>query len=234
MTPPKLQAMMEMGLLVDYRKTTDDSFSLIFTNKGEQVYNALKDLLPTIDFSFKTGGKAEISWKMNCESTINQIIRNYLKQNQNTQIVVRDILLEMDAVNLLLKYLYSIQRKRVILKSDIYDDFFKAPFVKQYLDRQGIEPASKEGARHRIPFLFNILEALGIIDQRTREIELLSFVPAKEVMRLNDKETEDVIFERIQKITNAKALELDEASQLKELYGTDFLTKQYYLPISKF
>lgn len=230
----KLQAMMEMGLLVDYRKTTDDSFSLIFTNKGEQIYNALKDLLPTIDFSFKTGGKAEISWEMNCESTINQNIRNYLKQNQNTQIIVRDILLEMDAVNLLLKYLYSIQRKTVILKSDIYDDFFEAPFVKQYLDRQGIEPASKEGTRHRIPFLFNILETLDIIDQRTREIELLSFVPAKEVMRLNDKETEDIIFERIQKITNAKALELDEVSQLKELYGTDFLTEQYYLPISKF
>jgi superfamily II DNA or RNA helicase len=230
----KLQAMMEIGLLVDYRKTADDSFSLIFSNKGKQVYNALRDLLPTIDFSFKTGGKAEISWEMNCESTINHIIRNYLKQNQNTQIIVRDILLEMDAVNLLLKYLYSIQRKAIILKSDIYDDFFEAPFVKQYLDRQGIEPASKEGARHRIPFLFNILETLGIIDQRTREIEVLAFVPAKEVMRLNDKETEDVISERIHKFTKATALATDEVSQLKELYGTDFLTKHYYLPISKF
>ncbi|MDR0614057.1 MAG: hypothetical protein LBG45_11460 [Dysgonamonadaceae bacterium] len=81
---------------------------------------------------------------------------------------------------------------------------------------------------------FLLLNQTGIIDQRTREIELLSFVPAKEVMRLNDKETENIIFERIQKITNAKALEIDEVSQLKELYGTDFLTEQYYLPISKF
>lgn len=81
---------------------------------------------------------------------------------------------------------------------------------------------------------FLLLNQTGIIDQRTREIELLSFVPAKEVMRLNDKETENIIFERIQKITNAKALEIDEVSQLKALYGTDFLTEQYYLPISKF
>ncbi|MDR0705784.1 MAG: hypothetical protein LBF88_12460 [Planctomycetaceae bacterium] len=53
-------------------------------------------------------------------------------------------------------------------------------------------------------------------------------------MRLNDRETEDIIFERIQKFIEAIALESDEVSQLKELYGTDFLTKQYYLPISKF
>lgn len=230
----KLQAAMEMGLLVDFRKTTDDSFSLLFTTKGEQVYNALKPLLPSIDFSFRTDGKAEISWTMNCESTINQTIKNYLNQHHKEQIVVRDILLEMDAVNLLLKYLYSIQRKAVILKSDIYDDFFEAPFVKRFLDRHGIEPATKEGSRHRIPFLLNILDTLGIINQRTREIEVLTFVPAKEVMRLNDKETKDIIFERIQNITNAKALESDEVSRLKELYGTDFLTEKYYLPISKF
>lgn len=51
---------------------------------------------------------------------------------------------------------------------------------------------------------------------------------------MNDKETEDIINERIHKFTRGTALATDEVSQLKELYGTDFLTKQYYLPISKF
>ena len=36
-TKYKLQAAMEMGLLVDFRKTTDNTFSLLFTNKGNKV-----------------------------------------------------------------------------------------------------------------------------------------------------------------------------------------------------
>jgi superfamily II DNA or RNA helicase len=233
-TKYKLQAAMEMGLLVDFRKEIDDTFSILFTNKGEQVYSAIKSLLPNIDFSFRTDGKTDISWTMSCESTINQTVKEYLNQHPREQAIVRNFLLEMDAVNLLLRYLYAIQRRINIKKTDIYNDFFNVPFVKQYLDRHGLENPTADVRCRRIPFLFNILEALGIINQTTREIEILTFVPAKEVMRLNDKETEDIIFERIQKIINAKALELDEVSQLKELYGTDFLTEQYYLPISKF
>ena len=53
-------------------------------------------------------------------------------------------------------------------------------------------------------------------------------------MRLNDKETEDIITERICLLTGKKALPPDEVSQLKELYGADFLTNNYFLPICKF
>ncbi|MDR0205979.1 MAG: DEAD/DEAH box helicase family protein [Bacteroidales bacterium] len=233
-TKYKLQAAMEMGLLVDFRKEIEGNFSLIFTNKGEQVYNALKGVLSSIDFSFSTTGKTDISWAMTCESTINQTIKNYLCQHPEEQTIVRKVLLEMDAVNLLLKYLYAIQRKTIIEKSDIYADFFNAPFVKQYLDRHGIEQPTEEGRRRRIPFLFNILEALGIINQKAREIEVLTFVPAKEVMRLSDKEINDIINKRILLFTGKKSLPSNEVSQLKELYGMDFLTKKYYLPISNF
>ena len=233
-TKYKLQAAMEMGLLVDFRKETDDTFSLLFTNKGEQVYNALKSLFPGIIFSFRTDGKTDISWTMVCEPTINQTIKKYLNQRPTEQSIVRNVMLEMDAVNLLLKYLYTVQRKTNIKKTEIYDDFFNAPFVKQYLDRYGLENPTKDVRCRRVPFLFNILEALGIINQTAREIELLNFVPAKEVMRLNGKETEDIIFERIRKLTSGIALDSNEVSQLKELYGTDFLTEQYYLPISNF
>lgn len=233
-TKYKLQAAMEMGLLVDFRKETDNNFSLIFTNKGEQVYQALKIILPKIDFSFSSTSKTEISWTMNCESTINQNLKEYLTQYKKEQSIISNVLLEMDAVNLLLKYLYAIQRKTTIRKADIYDDFFNAPFVKQYLDRHGLESPTEDVRCRRIPFLFNILEALGIINQTTREIEVLTFVPAKEILRLSNKETESIINERIHKFTSDVSLETDEVSQLKELYGTDFLTKQYYLPISNF
>ena len=190
--------------------------------------------MSTLDFSFSTTGKTEISWTMTCESSINQTIKDYLNERPKEQLIVRTALLEMDAVNLLLKYLYSIQRKASIKKSEIYDDFFNAPFVKQYLDRHGLDNPTLEARRRRVPFLFNILEALGIVAQKTSEIEVLTFVPAKEVMRLNDRETDDNIYERIRKIINRKTLETDEISQLKELFGKDFLTEQYYLPISNF
>jgi len=233
-TKYKLQAAMEMGLLVDFRKETNDNFILLLTNKGEQVYDAFKNLFSSIDFSFSTTGKTDISWTMVCESTINQTIKDYLNQHSKEQAIVREVLLEMDVVNLLLKYLYTIQRKTSIRKTDVYEDFFNAPFVKQYLDRHGLENPTAEVRCRRIPFLFNILEALGILNQTTSEIEVLAFVPAKEVMQLDDKETEDIINERIRLFTSKGTLPVNEISQLKELYGTDFLTENYYLPINKF
>ena len=129
---------------------------------------------------------------------------------------------------------YSSNEKASVKKSVIYDDFFNAPFVKQYLDRHGLENPTAEVRCRRVPFLLNILEASGIINQSAREIEVLTFAPAKEVMRLNDKETDDFITERIRLLTGKKTLPHDEVSQLKELYGADFLTKNYYLPICKF
>jgi superfamily II DNA or RNA helicase len=233
-TKYKLQATMEMGLLLDFRKEINDTFSLTLTNNGKRVYNELQDLLANIDFSFSTTSKSEISWTMVCESTINQSIRDYLNQHPNKQSTIRDILLEMDAVNLLLKYLYIIPCKTNILKKDIYDDFFNAPFVKQYLDRNGLDSPTEEVRRRRIPFLFNILEALGIINQTSSEIEVLTFVPVKEIFRLNDKETEDIVNDRIYKFKNGIELKANEVSRLKELYGSDFLTKYYYLSRSNF
>jgi superfamily II DNA or RNA helicase len=209
-TKYKLQAAMEMGLLVDFRKENTDDFSLLLSNKGKQVYSALKKLLSSLDFSFKTDTKTKISWTMNCEATINQTIRKYLDKKKEEQIILKQVLLRMDAVNLLLKYLYSIQRKIKIKKADIYEDFFEAPFVKQYLDRYGLEQPTKEVRCRRIPFLFNILESLGIISQTSDEIEVLLFVIEKEILKSN------------------------EISQLKELYGSDFLTGKYYLPIEEF
>ncbi|GHT02413.1 hypothetical protein AGMMS49525_05880 [Bacteroidia bacterium] len=234
-TKYKLQAAMEMGLLVDFRKDTATDFSLVFTEKGQQVYIALKPLFSTIDLSFKESDNNEISWAMVCESTINQTIKTYLSEHKEAQNTVRHVLLEMDAVNLLLKYLYAIQRKINITKNDIYNDFFNAPFVKQYLDRHGLENPTEEVRKRRVPFLLNILEALGIINQTNSEIEVLTFVPSKGVLRLEDKETEDIINERFRLLTsNSPSLDTNEVSQLKELYGAYFLTDKYYLPINKF
>lgn len=232
-TKYKLQAAMEMGLLVDFRKEIPEQFSLIFTNNGQHVYQALKPLLSELDLSFNETGKTDISWTMKCENSINQSVKDFLRENSSAQTIVRNVLLEMDAVNLLLRYLYAIQRKGKIKKTDIYDDFFEAPFVKQYLDMHGLDIPPADVRCRRIPFLFNILDALGIIKQENSEIEVVSFVPSIGVMRLEDKEDEELIKERIRLLLkDSSALPSDEVSQLKELYGSQFLTAEYYLAIS--
>lgn len=232
----KLQAAMEMGLLVDYRQQAlQDDFILALTGNGVKFYNVIKTLFDFVDLSFDGDN---YSLKMNCESTVNNEIRNFISQDQELLDSTRSILLEMDAVNLLLKYLYSIQRKPKIKKSEIYTDFFEAPFVRAYLDRHGLENPTEKVGERRIPFLINILEALGIVDQLSREIEMLAFIPAKEVLRLDISEKDDVVQSRLINLktfidTGQNNFPADEISLLKETFGSEFLTQQYYLPVQQ-
>ncbi|WP_333852807.1 DEAD/DEAH box helicase family protein [Epilithonimonas sp.] len=249
-----LQATMELGLIIDFRQEAlEQEFKIALTKTGQEIYNSLIPLLKTIDYSFKEGGKAVKSWSMNCESTINETIKDYIVKNPEVKKLIRSEFLRMDAVNMLLKYIYTVQRKIVISKSEIYDDFFEAPFVKSYLERHGLESPTEEVIKRRIPFLLNILEALGIIKQGRSSIEILEFVPTREIIKTSLKETNEVIDNRISRIVDfnaelsaitenpidVKKLEHlqetyfsgDEISLLKETFGSDFLTKKYYLQI---
>jgi len=229
-----LQASMEMGILIDFRnEALADDFQLSFTPDGEEIFKTLKPLLEKMDFSFVNDEDGEYSWRMRCESTVNQDIKNFIVGDILKLTTVREILLEMDALGLFLKYLYSVQRKLTIRKSEIYNDFFNAPFVKSYLDKNGLEIPTEEVRKRRIPFLINILEALGILSQSSNSIEVLEFVPTKESFRLNPKENDDVVNDRIGRFLVydkvADILTAEEISQLKETFGSTFLTPKYYL-----
>lgn len=229
-TKYKLQAAMEMGILVDYRNTNDNNFSIVLTPEGQLLYDNLKPLLSNLDLSFNEGGKTEISWSMNCESVINQSIHSFLVANNEAKIVMTNIFLHMDAVNLLLKYIYSVGRKKNFTKSEIYNDFFNAPFVKEYLDIHGLDIPTAEVICRRLPFLFNILESLGIIKQDRSNITVQYFIVSTKTIRLNVDETEKEISDRIMKFKQGK-LEENELSELKEIYGATFGTSDYYLDI---
>ena len=259
-----LQASMELGLILDFRQEAlEQDFKIVLTKSGQEVYDALKPLLENLDLSFNEQGKAEISWSMNCENTINESIKNYLNENIEVKKLLRKVFLKMDSVNMLLKYLYSIQRKVTIGKAEIYTDFFEAPFVKTYLERHGLESPTDNVIVRRIPFLFNILESLGIVRQGKSNIEVLSFVPAREIVKLNSKENNDDTDNRISRfldfnknfvsiqsealsavpadskfIDNIEEMQSqyfsgDEISLLKETFGADFLTKNYHLKIEE-
>ncbi len=257
-----LQASMELGLIIDFRQEAlEQDFKIVLTKSGKEIYDILKPMLEKIDFSFKEEGKAEISWSMNCENTINETIKNYLYGSKTAKGILRSVFLNMDAVNMLLKYIYSIQRKVAITKAEIYADFFEAPFVRSYLERHGLESPTESVIVRRVPFLFNILESLGIINQNRSNIQVLAFIPAREVMKLNGKENCGEIDNRISRMLNfnmelasmqtgeqmdmaaesepiyniyklhEKYFLADELSLLKETFGRDFLTENYHLQI---
>jgi hypothetical protein len=55
----------------------------------------------------------------------------------------------MQAVQQMLAFLYHVEQKTNIPRSEIHEQFFQAPFVKQYCDHEGIEETTLEASRRR-------------------------------------------------------------------------------------
>ena len=231
-TKYKLQAAMEMGILVDFRSDTSAGVKIVLSPEGKRLYTEILPLLNSIDMSFKEGGKTAISWAMNNENTINTTIASFLETNPKAKDLMSKLFLNMDAVSLLLRYLYAVVRNTTVQKTTIYENFFGYPFVSRYCEVKGIEVPTNEGAKHRIPFLFNILETLGIIEQGRSEIKIKYFYPTYKLMKLEDEEAEDIVDERINKLLSG-SLSDEDLSMLRENFGADFGSNDYYLPIHK-
>ena len=236
-TKYKLQALMEMGFLLDLRNSSQsETFDLVLSENGLELYKLLKPLIDTLDLSFDNSGKTgDLSWKMNSEPNVNQKVSEFLNKDSELLDKVRDLFLEMDGLSLFLKYLYKNHNKTTFHKSELYIDFFEAPFVKNYLDRNGIDKPAEKGAKRRIPLLLNLLEALRIIKQRRSNIELLGFYPSPRLFDFfEDKENNSIseeITDKVKKyfVTGEDKTTNIEKSVLKEEYGKYFLTKEYYL-----
>lgn len=234
-TKYKLQGIMEIGLILDDRTLGNDTpFSLKLTPKGETFYSVLKPVIDKVDLSFKQKSKTVPSWEMTKNhQLINQEIENYLSKNPTFAKQIIKIFIDTNAVNLMLNYLYQIERKETITKAEIYGGFFSAPFVKDFCDRNGIEAATEEGAKHRCPFLLNILEAIGVIEQTRSEITMNYFVVSEHTIKLNEHEEPAKTLDTIKKIKQNK-LSSSATTLLREKFGKEFLTKNYYLKHFKY
>jgi superfamily II DNA or RNA helicase len=235
-TKYKLQGFMEMGIVEDDRNYgPDEKYVLELTPEGKKLYKILKPLVNRIDLSFSKEEEGVPSWDMQLNpQTFNTEIWNFVKGEKNKREYVQRLFLSTHAVSQMLNYLYRVERKKVTSKSAIYSGFFNAPFVKMYCDQNGIDIATEEGARHRCPFLLNVLESIGILSQTSRDVALQKFLVCKQTMSLQPKESDGVISKRIESISKylskrQKTLEPDEESLLKEAFGKTFLTKEFYL-----
>ena len=229
----KLQAAIELGLISDDRRAPiDQVYTPELTPLGRELRDVLESRLRSLNLKFPLGEGGIPSTRMaDGEEAYNDLIREALKDKKASPIIFRTIL-GMHAAQQMLAFLYQVARKSTIERAFIYDNFFKAPFVRLYLEQEGIEEATPEASRHRCPFLLNLMSALGAIEAERSKIEVKTLILFPALVRSHQRETEEAARERLRAIRGAWPLKPDvlsseDLSIARELFGAAFLTDKY-------
>ena len=231
----KLQAAMELGIITDDRHYPDGAdYSLELTPLGRELYEALKPLFKTVNLDFSRGEDGIPTTRMDDEDAMNGAIKNLIAKDAKARSVFFRVFLQMHAVQQMLAFLYHIEQKTNIPRSEIYEQFFQAPFVKQYCDQEGIEETTLEAARRRCPFLLNILESCDIITSEKSEVIVKTLALSPFLVKPYHREEDEKAVARLKALQAAwpdkpGSLAPEDLSILRELFGPKFLTKNYHL-----
>ena len=232
----KLQAAMELGIVTDDRNFADDeSYSLELTPLGIELYNAFKPVLDTLALEFPRGEDGIPSTKMrDGEEAYNNAIREHIRGNAVARKVAYRVFFKMHAVGQMLMFLYHVLRAVEVERSTIYEQFFQAPFVKQFCDQEGIEEATLEASRRRCPFLLNILAACGVIETERSRIRIRKLLLMPLLVKPYQREEEECSKARLADLKSAiphspEFLSSEDLSIVRELFGPTFLTTNYHL-----
>ncbi|AXX90373.1 hypothetical protein CKA55_12925 [Arcobacter suis] len=238
-TKYKLQALMELKIILDFRGSSlENEFIISFTEEGEKLYKIFENYLKEKSFTFSAS--EEISWDISTISgieslnKINTEIFDFLKSDSKNLQYIRNLFLNMDALSLLLNYLYRVNRSKNIPKQTIYKSFFKHTEVKQFCEMNGLKEPTEDVIVRRVPFLFNLLESLGIIKQTTQEVEVLIFYATSSTLKFNQDEPLELTTERMKNLKDfienrVNRFSDEDEIKLKTLFGKNFLTEDYYL-----
>lgn len=232
----KLQAAMELGILEDDRKIPDNQdWKPTLTALGYKLRQVLESELKDVNLSFPLKYDDVPSSAMEEEEKYyNQRIMNKIQQDNEAKKIVLDLFLNVPAVQQMMAFLYHIVRTNTVEKQKIYQDFFSTPFVKRFCEQEGIEPASEEASKRRCPFLLNILNACGIIENNRSDITIKKLMLIPNLVKSVQDEDETLTHKRYEAIkaawpNNANMLDNHDLSIVRELFGSDFLTENYYL-----
>jgi hypothetical protein len=134
----------------------------------------------------------------------------------------------------MLEFLYHIVRTKKVEKDYVYSQFFQTPFVKRYCEQEGIEEATIEAAKHRCPFLLNILEACGVVKLEKSNITVLKLLLMPCLMQANSREDDASVHRRLAAVEHAWPVDTEkiqpaDLSILRELFGASFLTSDYHI-----
>lgn len=170
----KILAAMELGILSDIRLAADpERFTVEISNQGKELYNSLRPYLNQDDLTFEKQDDGLYSSVMPLTAAkYNTIIFNACASSQEVKMAYSEILENMPAIAQMKNFLVSVANDGKVSKAQIYKEFFGYPEVLEFCDLVGIDPASEEGAKHRCPFLLNVLESIGFIEQGRFDVTL--------------------------------------------------------------
>ncbi|MGD9923113.1 MAG: hypothetical protein AB7V13_16965, partial [Pseudorhodoplanes sp.] len=142
--------------------------------------------------------------------------------------------LNMPAVKQLLQLLYHQVRVRSVSKCRIYSSFFESKPVMAFCDEMGIVPATHEGARHRCPFLINLLDSCSIVTQNQDSVMVEKLALSADLLIKPEDDYDTVGRSRLAAIisswpTAPASLSASDMNDLRRLFGDDFLSERYYL-----
>lgn len=165
----KLLAAMELGLVSDIRFLEDSTaFIPSLTDLGALLWQRIGPAVSPNDLVLGEG--REMSTKVaQRPSFYNDLIRTTRERDPQFRDAYDGAVLGMPAVQQMIEFLGRFPEDR-ISKGDIYRGFFAFPAVLAFCDEMGVEPQTVESARHRCPFLLNILESLDRIEQDTNTV----------------------------------------------------------------
>jgi hypothetical protein len=160
----KLLAAMELGLVADMRYVDDSAaYSPQLTDRARALWRLVSPYIDTR--ALEMGGPKEQSTTLpQPPSYYNKLLREACAASQPVSDLYSDTMLRVPAVRQMLDFLGQFPEDRVA-KNDIYEGFFDFGPVIDLCNEVGIEPQTEESARHRCPFLLNVLESLGRIEQ---------------------------------------------------------------------
>ncbi len=234
----KIQAAMELGILEDDRAaSTETDFVPSLTPLGRCLHDVLQTHWEQKDLSFPMDSDGVPSSQMaNSETEYNALIRQAINSDPSAREIVYKVFLSMPAVRQMMAYLYQVSRIGSIEKRRIYAEFFQAPFVKQYCDREGIDEATEEAAKHRCPFLLNILESLGILEISRSNVTVQKLLLIPSLVKPFEREEDTIAAARIIAVKSAwkdreDLVSSEDLSILRECFGAAFLTPHYFLDI---
>lgn len=231
----KILAAIEIGLLTDVRLAENPStFIPELTQEGKRLWELLAPFVKVSDIQITANEDDTYSSETPKRAPFyNQLIASALPKSAELRQLYTKLFLDMPAAKQMLQYLYFEYRAASIQKTDIYDGFFDFQPVLDFCDEMGIEPATEEAARHRCPFLLNILESCGVLTQTARTINLQRLALSGDLIAADASSvTKDIAMIRTvvgEWNTHAPSLEPAEKASLRELFGTTFLTDAYHI-----